>query len=176
MMENFYIKVDENNVHIGHPRFESNMKQIFPDHDFTQGPPEGFMRFERVEPPVLGPYEKFDEAVGGNIAIAFSHNGLSYEIVDGVYTDVWHVLPMTAEEKLAKQNDVKTSFAQRHPTWASWSFNEELCIMQPPVPYPSDDKIYGWKESTTSWVLIPDDTKPYMWDEVKEEWVLVSPE
>lgn len=155
MMENLYIKVDENNVHIGHPRFESNMKQVHPDHDFTQGPPEGYMRFERVEPPELGVYEKFDETVGGNIALAFTHNGLSYDIVDGVYKDVWHVVPMTAEEITEKQNAVQALFAEIHPTWVSWTFNAETCQMEPPVARPADfedpDTRYIWNEETQTW-------------------------
>ena len=175
MTERLYIKVDENNVHIGHPRFESNMKQVFPNHDFDFGPPVGFMSFIRVEPPVLGVYEKFNETVGGNIALAFSHNGLSYDIVDGVYKDVWHVLPMTDAEKLAKQNAVKTAFAAAHPTWASWSFNEDLCIMEPPVAVPNADNIYGWVESTQSWVIMPDDGQLYTWDETAETWTVVTP-
>jgi len=135
------------------------------------------MRFIRVSPPDLGPYEKFNEAIGGNIALAFSHNGLSYEKVDGVYTDVWHVLPFTEEEKLAKQGAVKTAFSQRHPTWASWAFNADLCAMEPPVPYPSDGKTYGWKESTMSWAPYPDDGETYTWDEGTEIWTLyTSPE
>lgn len=154
MTERLYIKVDENNVHIGHPRFESNMKAIYPDHDFDWGPPNGFMSFIRVEPPELGVYELFDETIGGNIALAFSHNGLSYDIVDGVYKDVWHVRNMTTEEKTEKQNAVKAAFAELHPTWSSWTFNETTCEMEPPVAYPEDGEPYTWDEENQTWNLV----------------------
>ena len=151
MTERLWIKVDENNVHIGHPRFESNLRQVMPNHDFDQGAPDGYMRFERVEPPELGVYEMFEPTIGGNIALAFNHNGLSYDIVDGVYKDVWHVRDMTTEEKTEKQNGVKTAFAELHPTWTSWTFNEATCQMEPPVAYPDGDGMYAWNEENQTW-------------------------
>ena len=33
----FYIKVDENNEAVNHPIIVDNMKQLFPDHDFSDG-------------------------------------------------------------------------------------------------------------------------------------------
>ena len=151
MTERLYIKVDENNVHIGHPRFESNLRQVFPNHDFDFGPPAGYMSFIRVEPPEIGVYEMFEPTIGGNIALAFSHNGLSYDIVDGVYKDVWHVRDMTTEEKTEKQNAVKAAFAESQPTWTSWTFNETTCQMEPPVAYPDDGAIYTWNEENQTW-------------------------
>ena len=37
----------------------------------------------------------------------------------------------------------------------SWILNEETCQWEPPIPYPTDDKIYRWDEPTTSWVELP---------------------
>ena len=34
----------------------------------------------------------------------------------------------------------------------SWTLNEDTCIWAPPVPYPSDGKLYFWDEATLSWV------------------------
>lgn len=34
----------------------------------------------------------------------------------------------------------------------SWVLNEETCIWEPPIPYPTDDKLYKWDESTLSWI------------------------
>jgi len=151
MTERLWIKVDENNVHIGHPRFESNLRQVMPNHDFDQGAPDGYMRFERVEPPTIGVYEIFEPTIGGNIALAFSHNGLSYDIVDGVYKDVWHVRDMTAEEITAKQTAVRDAFAEAHPTWVSWTLNTETCAMEAPVAYPDDGSVYSWNEENQTW-------------------------
>jgi len=36
----------------------------------------------------------------------------------------------------------------------SWTLNETSCLWEPPTPYPSDDKIYRWNESTTSWDVV----------------------
>ena len=36
----------------------------------------------------------------------------------------------------------------------SWILNEETCLWEPPVEYPSDGLHYGWDETTTSWTLI----------------------
>tara|TARA_R100001460_G_scaffold9580_2_gene22957 strand:- start:3302 stop:3772 length:471 start_codon:yes stop_codon:yes gene_type:complete len=153
MANRLYIKIDDNGDHIGHPRFESNLKQIFIDHDFDSGPPSGYMLFIRSEPPLLTPYQKFNEAIGGNIAIAFKHNGLSYDIVDGVYKDVWHVLDMTAEEIAAKQKFTKDEWVA-NGGYASWVFNETNCAFDAPVAYPEDGQVYTWDEDTVSWVVV----------------------
>ena len=153
-MEKLYIKVDENNVFIDHPHLASNLVQLYPDHDFDQGPPSGWMEFVRVAPPEIGVYQKFTETIGGNIALAFPHNGLEYAIVDGKYTDVWHVEDMTEEEKLEKQNATKAFFAENFPDWTSWTFNEETCDMEPPVARPTDGQVYTWNEESQTWVLL----------------------
>ena len=36
----------------------------------------------------------------------------------------------------------------------SWTLNETSCLWEPPTPYPNDDKIYRWNESTTSWDVV----------------------
>ena len=152
-----YIQVDEQNNFINHPHFGSNLEQMYPNHDFESGPPEGWMEFIRVAPPEIGVYQKFDDNIGSNIANAFQHNGLEYKIVDGKYTDVWHVLDMTEEEIAEKQQVTKESFAE-YPNYASWTFNEEKCTFEPPVEYPTDGNLYRWDEETTSWVeFVPEE-------------------
>jgi hypothetical protein len=39
----------------------------------------------------------------------------------------------------------------------SWGLNEETCLWQAPVPYPTDDKIYLWDEDTLNWIERPMD-------------------
>ena len=34
----------------------------------------------------------------------------------------------------------------------SWTLNEDTCIYEAPVPYPTDDLMYSWDEDTTTWV------------------------
>lgn len=36
----------------------------------------------------------------------------------------------------------------------SWLLDEETCLWNPPVPMPTDGKMYRWDEETTSWVEI----------------------
>ncbi len=36
----------------------------------------------------------------------------------------------------------------------SWELNEETCIWEPPVVYPSDGSEYSWNEETKNWDII----------------------
>jgi hypothetical protein len=38
--------------------------------------------------------------------------------------------------------------------FASWVLDEETCLWESPVAYPTDDQAYTWDENTTSWVLV----------------------
>ena len=120
-----------------HPIFGDNFRQAFPDVD-TSNLPERFARFVRVEAPAIGVYENYA--------------GVTYELIDGVYKDVHHVVPMTEQQKIEKQNTVKANWAAGD--YASWIFNEVTCSFAPPVAYPADDKQYRWDEPTTSWVEV----------------------
>jgi hypothetical protein len=42
------------------------------------------------------------------------------------------------------------AFVQPKP-FPSWLLNTQTATWYPPVPYPQDDKIYTWDETTTSW-------------------------
>jgi hypothetical protein len=46
---------------------------------------------------------------------------------------------------------VRDAFIPPQP-FASWVLNEDTCLWDAPVAYPTDGKIYRWDESTTSWV------------------------
>lgn len=39
--------------------------------------------------------------------------------------------------------------------YASWLLNEETCLWDAPVAYPTDGNRYQWDEATTSWVEVP---------------------
>ena len=166
-----YIQVDDSNNPLKHPVFESNLKMVYPSHDFTGGPPSGWVEFERVPEPRLGVYEVFDETVGtGDVSAAFSHNGLEYKYYssENKFKDYWHVRDMTDAEKTAKQNLIKS----RWTAPSSWTFNETTCQYDPPVAFPEGDgNSYGWKESNTSWVVMPNDGKNYEWNDETEVWV-----
>lgn len=122
-----------------HPILGDNFRQAFPDVDTNNLPPE-FARFVRVSPPKLGPYEK--------------NQTVSYELIDGVYTDVYSSEQMTAEEIVAKQKLTKDKWIANN-RFASWVFNENTCAFEAPVAYPNDGNNYYWNESTVSWDRVP---------------------
>ena len=127
-----YIEI-KNELPINHPAFEENLLQAFgevPDH---------WVPFERIERPQLGVYDVFDpeEPV--------------YQVVDGVYKDVWMVRPMTVEEIATKKTDVIAAWGDYYP---SWIFNEDKCVFEPPIAKPQDEKHYYWDESSINWVEI----------------------
>jgi hypothetical protein len=56
-------------------------------------------------------------------------------------------------------NQIRDAFIPPKP-YASWLLNEETCLWESPVPYPTDvgtlenPKIYAWDEITTAWVQV----------------------
>lgn len=122
-----------------HPMLLENFQQVFPEVDINNLPPE-FAWFERVQPPVLGIYEK--------------NQTVTYQMGDdGIYRDVWHCESMTCEEIRAKQDRIKEDWTNSPNTYKSWIFNEELCIFESPIPYPNDGQMYIWEESLQEWKL-----------------------
>lgn len=121
-----------------HPIMGDNFREAFPDVD-TNNLPAEFARFVRVQAPAVGVYEK--------------NQTVSYQLVDSVYTDVFTVEQMTAEEITAKQNQVKADWAT-NSGFASWTFNETTCMFEAPTPMPTDGKRYLWDEPTLSWIEV----------------------
>ena len=80
---NLYIET-ENGQPKNHPAFEENLIQAFGEVPFNWIP------FTRVEKPDIAVYEVYE--------------GVTYEFIDGAYTDVHHVRPMTDAEKEAYGN------------------------------------------------------------------------
>ena len=134
------IQENESNIPQNDPCTKENLKQAFPSLDWDSSVPSGWMKFERIDSPVLSAYQKYDSPQ------------ITYEVIDGVVKDVWHILNMTDDEKKTKQDRVKADWAALDPAGpASWTFDEATCSYQPPVAYPSDGKNYEWDESSTSW-------------------------
>lgn len=129
-----------------HPIFEDNFRAAFPEVNIDNLP-DGFAKFVRVLPPTLGVYEK--------------NQTVSYEFVNGMYTDVFRCEQMTAEEITAKQEAVKADWAEKG--FASWSFDEALCTFVAPIAKPNDGNNYFWRESDLSWVFVPAPPKGEGW-------------
>ena len=74
-----------------HPILADNFFQVFPNAS-ESNLPEGFAKFEKLDPPAIDMFEVFDHSV--------------YEMQsDGVVREIWAVRRMTDEEKAAKIQD-----------------------------------------------------------------------
>jgi len=156
---NLYIKT-QNNQPVNHPAFEDNLIQAFgliPAH---------WEPFTRVERPIPGVYQVLEnqEAV--------------YAKVNGVWTDIWSVRDMTAEEKTAKQQAARDAFNSRDQAsnWSVWTLDEATCIMQPPIPRPAfvEGKLVFWCGADANWKEAP--ARPegnYKFDFFAWDWVAV---
>jgi hypothetical protein len=47
-------------------------------------------------------------------------------------------------------DEVRDAFYAPQP-YPSWTLNEDSCIWESPVPYPTDDKHYTWNEDNQNW-------------------------
>jgi len=162
---NLYIET-ENGQPKNHPAFEENLMQTF------QYIPPHWEAFKRVEPPAVGIYEVLNE-----IPI--------YEKINGFWTDVWVVRPMTDAEKTAKQQASVAGFNAREQreNWDAWVFDEATCAMVPPIPRPLRDEektsqgIYTWWcGAENNWKDTPPqpaDVEQYKFDFLAWQWVSV---
>ena len=155
---NYYIEI-ENGVPKNHPASESNLTQAFGQ------VPAHWEPFVRTQPPVLTRYQ------------VFNAENTTYQKVNGVWTDVWDIRDMTAEEKTARQQEVKNNWAStpNNENYAAWAFDETTCTYVAPVPAPTDRQVF-WQGTTNSWVDLPqrpDDGKKYTLDIASATWVEV---
>jgi hypothetical protein len=131
---NLYIET-ENGQTKNHPAFEDNLIQAF------GAVPAHWEPFTRVQRPAPGVYEVLES------------DEPTYEKVDGVWTDVWSVRDMTAEEKTAKQQAVIAAFND-HPqseNWSAWTLDEATCVMVPPIARPEPDEAKLAQRIFTFW-------------------------
>jgi len=160
---NLYIETENGQIK-NHPAFEDNLLQAF------GSIPEHWVPFERVERPILGTYEVMESETA------------TYELVNGVWKDVWRKRDMTAEEKTAKQQAVITSFNTRDQAenWSAWTLDEATCTMQPPILRPEldqaklDAKIMTfWCGADNNWKDTPArpvDDNQYRFDFLAWQW------
>ena len=52
-------------------------------------------------------------------------------------------------------DEVRDAFIPPKP-FPSWVLNEDTCLWDAPVPYPSDGKMYEWDEDSQSWIEVTD--------------------
>lgn len=157
---NLYIEI-ENGLTKNHPALEGNLLQAF------GLIPPNWEPFVRVTYPFPSAYE------------VVVHDRPVYAKVNGVWTDVWAIRNMTAEEKATKQQKLKDDWASLpdRDNYSAWAFEEETCTYQPPIPRPKGRQVF-WQGTTNSWVDLPEyptDDKQYKLDYASATWVLVQP-
>ena len=128
----------ENGLPINHPALEENLLQAFGDI------PTHWESFLRVERPTLAAYQ------------ALNIQEPEYLLVEGVWTDVWSIRDMTADEIAFKQQAVKKDWAllSNRENFTAWVFDEVTCSYIPPVPRPDDGKLYRWDGTVNNWVEV----------------------
>lgn len=157
----------ENGITKNHPAFKENLIQAFGKI------PAHWEPFTRVERPVIGIYQLMDP------------NEAVYTKVNGVWTDVWTVREMTAEEKAAKQQAARDVFNENEyaSNWSSWTLDETTNVMVPPIPRPAADQIKlnagiltVWCGADANWKdtpVKPTDGNEYRFNFFTWEWVQV---
>ena len=163
---NLYIEI-ENGQAKNHPALESNLLEAF------GSIPAQWESFIRTERPIISTYE------------VLVSNEPTYAKVNGVWTDVWTVRNMTAEEvadvdqKIAfARQSAQTIWASRYQAanWATWIFDEATCIYNPPIPRPApiEGKDIRWCGAENNWKevpLCPGDRDLYLFDYFVWQWV-----
>lgn len=143
--ENLYLRI-ENGVPISHPVIESNLRQFFPDCTI-ENPPEGFVRFERLPMPELGPYQVYDHTT-------YEPSNFYTDLYNQLtYADMHHVRDMSLEER----DKIIAEFKQMNPELQSWVFDENTHTLVPPIPKPDDGKDYIWLSVQNQWIEKPSD-------------------
>lgn len=83
----------------------------------------------------------------------------SYNTHGGVHYDQSTGQPSEDQSKALRKNfagigytydSERDAFIPPSP-YESWVLNEETCLWEPPVPYPTDGKNYIWDEATQTW-------------------------
>jgi hypothetical protein len=163
---NLYIET-ENGATKNHPAFENNLIAAF------GAIPEHWEPFVRIERPIPNVYQ------------TLLSEEPTYAKVNGVWTDVWDLRDMTAEEKTATQQAVITAFNNREQAenWSAWTFDETTCEMVPPIPRPAIDQskleagiLTFWCGADNNWKdtpAHPTDNNQYKFDFIAWQWVQV---
>lgn len=86
----------------------------------------------------------------------------SYNTRGGIHYDPNTNTPSPDQSKSLRKNYAGVGFSYDRvlnafippKPFASWILDEQTCLWNAPVPYPTDGQSYGWDEATQSWVSI----------------------
>ena len=88
----------------------------------------------------------------------------SYNTQGGIHYDSVTGLPSADQSKALRKNFAGQGFTYNktldafipQKPYPSMILNEETCLWEYAVAYPTDGQRYTWNESTTSWDLVPE--------------------
>jgi hypothetical protein len=132
---NLYIQIENGNP-VNHPAFEDNLIQVF------GSVPDNWEPFLRVTPLNPDVYEVLENV---------------YSKVDDMWTDIYTLRSMTAEEIADKQQAVRAEWASQPDAsnFTTWVLDEETCSMIPPIPIPDEaGKVFQWSGSENNWIEV----------------------
>ena len=76
----------------------------------------------------------------------------SYNTIGGVHTNGGTPLRKNYAGIGYSYDRQRDAFIPSKP-YNSWTLNDDTCLWDPPVPYPTDGKKYVWNEQNTNWEL-----------------------
>ncbi len=77
----------------------------------------------------------------------------SYNTQGGVHSDGGIPLRKNYAGIGFTYDSVRDAFIPPQP-FNSWTLNEDTCLWDSPVPYPTDDLRYSWDEDTLAWIEV----------------------
>ena len=75
----------------------------------------------------------------------------SYNTSGGVHSDGGKPLRKNYAGVGFTYDSTRDAFIPPQP-YNSWTLNEDTCLWDSPIAYPTDDKDYAWDEDITNWV------------------------
>jgi len=86
----------------------------------------------------------------------------SYNTKKGIHYNPETNQPSNNQSKALRKNyagvgyfydEERDAFYAPQP-YPSWTLNEDTCCWESPIPYPNDNKMYQWDETTQEWTEI----------------------
>jgi hypothetical protein len=135
-----YIKI-ENNKPTGSIYGQDYMEKLFPEHNFSSGPPANYAEIILTPRP---PVPRFHKIIVKD-----------YTWAGGKLYDTIEVVPMTLAEKETEVERAKLNF-YRNTGYNSWTYNTQLNVFEPPFQptNPVQGGRYEWNEQNQNWTLI----------------------
>jgi hypothetical protein len=87
----------------------------------------------------------------GAVGDSFLWVQTSYNTLGGVHSDGGFALRKNYAGIGYTYDSVRDAFIPPQP-YNSWTLNEDTCLWDSPVAYPTDGLKHDWDEDTTSWV------------------------